>query len=158
MQNHPISSAGVYRDDPLQRARRMAQRSRAASACLSCKASKARCSDYRPCARCKKAGGTGVCTDPQKEQPKVSLNGWSASIDTFEVELDGSATRAMFSSEYHYLHPQLPRTSSFSPFPTSFMPVNPNAQYTWNDAMNIELSRQNGWPKERGELNEPGQV
>jgi hypothetical protein len=39
----------------LYRARRMAKRSRAAAACLPCKTSKSRCSDYRPCARCKKS-------------------------------------------------------------------------------------------------------
>ena len=34
------------------KARRMATRRRAQSACLPCKARKARCSDFRPCARC----------------------------------------------------------------------------------------------------------
>ncbi len=48
-------------DALLLRARRMAQRSRAAAACVSCKESKARCSDYRPCARCKRAGI--ICKD-----------------------------------------------------------------------------------------------
>jgi hypothetical protein len=52
-------------DALLLRARRMAQRSRAAAACLPCKANKARCSDYRPCARCKKAGAESLCTDMQ---------------------------------------------------------------------------------------------
>ncbi len=49
----------------LQRARRMASRSRAASACLPCKARKAKCSDGRPCTRC--AGrGLELCVDGKK--------------------------------------------------------------------------------------------
>jgi hypothetical protein len=52
------------RDDALLlRARRMAQRSRAAAACAPCKANKSRCSDYRPCGRCKKLGTKLVCLD-----------------------------------------------------------------------------------------------
>jgi hypothetical protein len=34
-------------------ARRMATRTRAGAACTSCKARKSKCSDYRPCARCR---------------------------------------------------------------------------------------------------------
>jgi hypothetical protein len=68
---HTKGSTGVCL---LQRARRMAQRSRAAAACLPCKAGKARCNDYRPCARCKKAGINGLCVDPQSKQPGASLN------------------------------------------------------------------------------------
>ncbi len=44
------------------RAQRLAKRTRAASACLPCKAKKARCSDYRPCARCK-SSLTEICRD-----------------------------------------------------------------------------------------------
>ena len=36
----------------LARARRMATRKRAETACLPCKAKKTKCNDYRPCARC----------------------------------------------------------------------------------------------------------
>ena len=61
MQHHAESQA---RADAalLLRARRMAQRSRAAAACLNCKTHKSRCSDYRPCARCKKSGAD-ICMD-----------------------------------------------------------------------------------------------
>ncbi len=48
------------------RARRMAQRSRAAAACLPCKANKSKCSDFRPCTRCKRLR-TKVCADPHSE-------------------------------------------------------------------------------------------
>jgi hypothetical protein len=37
----------------LMRARRLAKRTRALAACGPCKAKKMKCSDYRPCARCK---------------------------------------------------------------------------------------------------------
>ena len=40
----------------LMKARRMATRQRAEAACLPCKAKKAKCSDYRPCARCSQSG------------------------------------------------------------------------------------------------------
>lgn len=40
----------------VQNARKIAKRKRASVACASCKISKARCSDYRPCARCKDHG------------------------------------------------------------------------------------------------------
>jgi hypothetical protein len=36
----------------LSKARRLAQRKRAAAACLPCKSAKTKCSDYRPCSRC----------------------------------------------------------------------------------------------------------
>ena len=40
----------------LARARRMATRSRAEAACLPCKVKKAKCNDFRPCARCLNSG------------------------------------------------------------------------------------------------------
>ena len=40
----------------LLRARRIAMRTRAASACKTCRALKTRCNDYRPCKRCKRSG------------------------------------------------------------------------------------------------------
>ena len=46
----------------LMKARRMATRQRAATACLPCKAKKAKCNDYRPCARCSLPGGDN-CMD-----------------------------------------------------------------------------------------------
>ena len=45
----------------LMRARRMATRRRAEAACPPCKSKKARCSDFRPCARCSQLGGKN-CT------------------------------------------------------------------------------------------------
>ncbi len=50
----------------LFRARRLAQRSRAATACLLCKANKSKCSDFRPCSRCRRLG-IKVCADLQSE-------------------------------------------------------------------------------------------
>ena len=65
----------------LYRARRMAKRSRAAAACLPCKTSKSRCSDYRPCARCKKSA-TVVCMDPP-----VPNAGYLPIIDSNEARM-----------------------------------------------------------------------
>ena len=46
----------------LARARRMATRSRAEAACLPCKVKKAKCNDFRPCARCLNSGPR-LCMD-----------------------------------------------------------------------------------------------
>ncbi len=55
-------------DDAKQliRAQRMAKRSRAFAACLPCKAKKAKCNDYRPCARCQRSPGE-ECIDDDPE-------------------------------------------------------------------------------------------
>jgi hypothetical protein len=47
----------------LARARRIAKRRRSEKACLPCKSKKAKCSDYRPCMRCKESNGQDACTD-----------------------------------------------------------------------------------------------
>ncbi len=82
------------RDEVLQRARRMALRSRAAVACLLCKASKARCSDYRPCARCKKTEAE-MCTDLPLifEDKTMYSNNSYASFNLSEIEFDGTANK-----------------------------------------------------------------
>ena len=45
----------------LMQARRSAKRTRAALACSRCKVSKSKCSDYRPCGRCTRAGQASLC-------------------------------------------------------------------------------------------------
>ena len=65
----------------LIRARRLAQRSRAAAACPPCKKSKLRCSDYRPCARCKKSG-LDVCMDFP-----VSNRGYQHATDIYQMSV-----------------------------------------------------------------------
>ena len=47
----------------LQKARQSAKRKRASAACTRCKGSKTKCSEYRPCSKCKKSGLTDTCTD-----------------------------------------------------------------------------------------------
>ena len=49
-------------DVMLSRARRMAKRRRTEAACDRCKKQKTKCSDYRPCLRCKSSGGIKICT------------------------------------------------------------------------------------------------
>jgi hypothetical protein len=57
-----VNSRPAVDSAQLLRLRRLAKRSRAEAACQLCKASKLRCSDYRPCARCKKVGANS-CMD-----------------------------------------------------------------------------------------------
>jgi hypothetical protein len=52
----------------LSRARRMAQRNRAGVACTRCKRGKVKCSDYRPCARCRNQR-TNDCFQDLETQP-----------------------------------------------------------------------------------------
>ena len=69
----------------LLRARRMATRRRAGVACASCKAKKARCSDYRPCSRCKQSG-QNYCLDSEQlglDQPFPTPN----NADSFILSL-----------------------------------------------------------------------
>ena len=42
----------------IQRARRIALRTRSSAACAKCRETKTKCNDYRPCARCKRNGET----------------------------------------------------------------------------------------------------
>jgi hypothetical protein len=132
--------------DPLQRARRMAQRTRAAIACPPCKASKAKCSDYRPCARCKKAGGDEICLDLCLESRKSfeGTNGSSASYCKFDQALDARSTnvRPYFNANFGYQTPPMAVLSSRFP---AFPICKPEAVYTWNDTMEIDLTRGRGW-------------
>ena len=60
------------------RAQRLAKRTRASAACLPCKTKKAKCSDYRPCARCQKSPGLGdQCVD---ENPDITSNMYPANM------------------------------------------------------------------------------
>ncbi len=110
----PNRLAGVNRDDPLKRARRIAQRSRAALACMPCKASKVRCSDHRPCSRCMKTGAE-FCVDPQSTPQTVLFDTTRklTSICTFD-RLIGSETDAAYYSN------QLFPMTEFSLVPNSF--------------------------------------
>ncbi len=82
----------------------MAQRSRAAAACLPCKANKSRCSDFRPCARCNKSG-TKLCTDLQSEsfakEPRSSGSPWVIGANSSTTNL-----RADFSNDTHGCMPE----------------------------------------------------
>ncbi len=123
--------------DPLQRARRMAQRSRAAAACLPCKTSKARCSDYRPCARCKKTGGTDICTDSQSALQNTSLEniGTFSSYILTNRSLDGQMISVveLYSDSYQ----QFSRASNYC----AGHPEPPNA---WNDVTGLAPGRTSG--------------
>ncbi len=47
----------------IQKARRVASRSRAALACTPCRLAKLKCNDYRPCKRCKQSNQATSCGD-----------------------------------------------------------------------------------------------
>ena len=50
------------------RLQRLARRTRAGAACVPCKAKKSRCSDYRPCLRCKQSPAE-ICHDSKIDNP-----------------------------------------------------------------------------------------
>ena len=54
--------AGVSTKD-LQKARQIAKRKRTSVACTRCKSSKTRCSEFRPCSKCKRSGAADSCSD-----------------------------------------------------------------------------------------------
>jgi hypothetical protein len=54
--------SGISTKD-LLKARRNAERKRASVACIRCKAAKTKCSDYRPCKKCKYSNMAGGCVD-----------------------------------------------------------------------------------------------
>ena len=54
----------------LQKARRNAERKRASVACARCKAGKIKCSDYRPCKKCKHSNLAADCVDGDFTTPK----------------------------------------------------------------------------------------
>jgi hypothetical protein len=63
----------------LQKARRNAERKRVSVACARCKIGKTKCSDYRPCKKCKHSNVTGLCVEvsisiPQSADSSASSN------------------------------------------------------------------------------------
>ena len=73
----------------LARARRMASRKRSETACIPCKTKKAKCSDYRPCARCQNSGRE-FCEN------RVALSRSKASsIQILEKSKEGCLKRAL---------------------------------------------------------------
>ncbi len=120
----------------------MAQRSRAAAACLLCKTVKSRCSDYRPCARCKKSG-TDVCMDlPQSAAlgsdrsaaigsvpvalPPHARGGNAQAAKCLPQPLDGSSKwRLAASAHIAAAQPSTPNQIAFpeSQFSTDFYPT-----------------------------------
>ena len=60
----------------LNRARRLAKRSRAEAACLPCKMKKAKCGDIRPCVRCRLSNEAG-CINSSSMARSAPANGLS---------------------------------------------------------------------------------
>ena len=74
----------------------MATRSRAGVACLPCKAKKARCSDYRPCSRCKQSG-KDHCSDSEQSDldqtiPNPKKISWTIPTLLSTNSFDGTAS------------------------------------------------------------------
>jgi hypothetical protein len=65
MASHPMATKTIYSisTKDLQKARRNAERKRASVACAYCKTGKTKCSDYRPCKKCKESNMTSECVD-----------------------------------------------------------------------------------------------
>ena len=63
----------------IQRARRIALRTRSSAACAKCRETKTKCNDYRPCARCKR---NGEACDPVNAD---ELNHFGAPADSADV-------------------------------------------------------------------------
>ena len=87
----------------LLRARRMAQRSRAAAACLPCKATKSKCSDFRPCVRCKML--ERACQDLQtdsfaKSEPLTISAGWDERENSSNASLHSDTPTIIDSSTF----------------------------------------------------------
>jgi hypothetical protein len=71
------TSRGPVDSRLLMRARRLAKRSRAETACLSCKMKKIRCDDRRPCSRCL-VSKISICRDAgsnQSDKDSIKMNG-----------------------------------------------------------------------------------
>ena len=81
MESSPTLFGTSSRD--LIRARQMAKRRRAETACSRCKAGKTKCSDYRPCKRCTLAGAESKCSRPMVLESTRSAE--TASIDSDTV-------------------------------------------------------------------------
>ena len=83
----------------LLRARRMATRRRAGVACLPCKAKKARCSDYRPCTRCKQSWQDHCLDFEQSDLDQTILTpkytGWTNPTIPFNGGFHGTASFQM---------------------------------------------------------------
>jgi hypothetical protein len=117
-------------DDAKQliRAQRLAKRIRASAACLPCKAKKAKCNDYRPCARCQKSPGLeDMCID---ESPEITRNMYH--VDTtlasgFSRDNIGAQGRL----SHHVAADFESHGYSFRNFPT--MRTDPGAVSSWKE-------------------------
>jgi hypothetical protein len=143
-QTSMTSSSSVYRDDLLQRARRMARRSRAAAACLPCKSRKAKCSDCRPCTRCKKAGGAVICMDRPKEEQDEPSCAFLLSAPNNVSDREGTVSSAYQTSLAR------PNLNCFSAYPTFFMPKPPQFVYRSIDTKNIRPEPGRYWEPTAG--------
>jgi hypothetical protein len=128
--------------DPLLRARRMALRSRAAMACVPCKARKSKCSDHRPCKRCKSAGGTLNCLDTSSPQSKSSAD-LSSPTSTSDHELNCSATSTMLYSSTCFSSRQPSGVNYFMQHSMRFPAGNPVALYSQNNVEGLDLIGKN---------------
>jgi hypothetical protein len=166
LQLYTMQQIGSVDRDCLQRARRMAQRSRSATACMFCKVRKAKCSDYRPCARCTKNGGNKFCLDAQPVPQNMSLDIIRAS-SSCSTNKRGYDDLMMTSSEQYIpidfsLRPFPPAThdndTNFSPFPTCWTAANPGSVNIWIDTISLARGRSSGPNISGDEPTQPDEV
>jgi hypothetical protein len=99
----------------------MATRTRAETACYQCKIKKARCSDYRPCARCSNTGGdvctegsnrTGLKTKDSGTTPDDTQNLFCHDIQTNQADQKTLSGHGGAVSEIQYMTTQIEMFSS----------------------------------------------
>ena len=117
--------------DLLQAARRSAKRKRAASACISCKEKKTKCSGFSPCTRCTNAAECTFGSSPNK--PAVIIG---VESPAYPKDLNFIQTFDSRRGIGHSLYPQMHRGSSderMAQHPTS--ETTPYASSTTRSAM-----------------------
>jgi hypothetical protein len=145
-------------------ARRMAMRTRAGVACAPCRAKKVKCSDYRPCARCRDLRLGGRCQD-DKYADKVSSQSNSEHACTFDTlmpledwRMDAMLTRSlMFSAmapDHLASHTQNGPADTYWPWFATHWPISaapdraiPQPQHTGST---------NAFPHEGHQVSHPG--
>jgi hypothetical protein len=111
------SASGVSTKD-LQRARQYAKKKRASVACSRCKNAKTRCSDYRPCSRCKKSGVVDSCTNSDSSvdhSPDMDFTGVSHSAFSQQDKIGGENIELANDEHSHVNRPVVQNLPEFVP-------------------------------------------
>ncbi len=122
----------------LNHARRMATRNRVSVACAPCKRGKAKCSDYRPCARCCNLGINNCLQDLEIQSSLLSRNISPTESRSFGSCQLGALISAecvqpynsnLTSQSWTNMVPHWPQHNKQSPISAVFVPVFPTQQF-----------------------------